>query len=152
MMIARVATLGMALGLGGCLGMSQPPEPQALALSSAVALSTLDPEPVLLPGTPTRSFQPVRGAVEPLQTLENSGARVRKPERVRAARLAHASTASNSTNYAAWPTALDDVPGILAKVAAAQAVHQRNTDEARQRDQENERRVRRITGSICSGC
>ncbi len=52
----------------------------------------------------------------------------------------------------ALPIALTDGPGVLARVAAVQAIHQRNTELARQREQQNEKRVRRITSSICSGC
>lgn len=147
----RAGAACLSLTLGGCLSTGQKTVLKAQATASLQTDGPLIAEPVQLPGMPTRAFRSPRGGVDPIRTLERQIVPVRDPEPVKAAqRTLH--TGGSTTMLAAATPALDDVPSVLAAVAAAKATHERNAQEARSRDRDIELRSKRITSSICSGC
>ncbi|SFU49522.1 hypothetical protein SAMN02799631_00942 [Methylobacterium sp. 174MFSha1.1] len=153
---AKMVSVGLTIGLGGCLGLGQHAAPLSVAPAAVAYEDTFDPEPDPIPQATTAKQR----FVEPSRVLAGTGIATPRPEATRTPRQKLAAIAPEGSAHIAvpaalpmaLPTALAEGPSVLARVAAVQAIHQRNTEQARQRDQQNEKRVRRITSSICSGC
>ncbi|MFH6781392.1 MULTISPECIES: hypothetical protein [Methylobacterium] len=160
----RVVAIGLSLGLGGCFGIGQSREPHTLAPAWAAYPSAVDAAypnavdsaPDKLPESTCKTLLTSRNSVDPLCVLSNSSISYRKPQNIREPRQRFASispaAAVPTLGSAALPLALENAPSILAKVAVMQEIHKRNSAKAREKERADEKQIKRITASICSGC
>ncbi len=98
----RLVSVGLTIGLGGCLNLGQPTPPQGVAAAAVAYDDAFEPEPDPIPQAASSQHQ----FVEPSRVLAGTGVKAPKPKATRAPRQRLAAIATDGSAHIS-------VPGVM---------------------------------------